>query len=864
MHWTLPLAALAVPALLHSTVHAQDSLTVRTWLLENHASLGLTARDAAEWRVTQAMRDAKGVGHVYIRQQAHGMPVMGAVANFAIRDGRVVHVGNRLQPDVHGRAPQAPPALAPDQALRHAAQHLALPLDQVQVLEQRAADEVVLSAAIARTPITARSVLHVSRDGRIVRAWELDIRSANTANWWQVAVDAHTGEVVKMMDYLTECQIAPGTFSHPYNALDDLALAPQPRGAGGGGGGGGGAAYRVYPFPTESPAHGAHTLVTAPADPVASPFGWHDINGIPGAEFTITRGNNVYAGEDLDNDDFIGYSPNGGPGLVFDFPHNLASHPHANMDASITNLFYTCNVLHDVWYRYGFDEASGNFQRYNYTGMGNPSDEVIAQALDGGGMNNANFGTPPDGSNGYMQMYLWRVNEDSTLYVNAPTAIEGYYSSSTGGFGPPLPTTPLTADLVMAQDNTPPTTDACEQLVNAAAIAGHIALVDRGLCTFVDKVLTLQSAGALAVIVINNVPGGAIQMGGTDDGLISIPSMMISQADGQILRNALANGPVNVTIVSSGENDLRDSSFDNGIVAHEYGHGVSIRLTGGASDSWCLIYEEQMGEGWSDWMGLILSIRPGDTPNTVRGVATFSTGEPNHGNGIRPAPYTKDMSINPYTYGDTNDPALSQPHGVGFVWATMLWDLAWDLIDVYGYDPDPYTGTGGNNMAIQLMMDGLKLQPCAPGFVDGRNAILMADSLNYDGVNSCLIWHAFARRGLGYSADQGSSDSRFDQVEAFDLPPACIGISAPAIPVDPTFSLAPNPADDQVTLRWPGAPTGPVHMRMIAADGRTVRTMDLAMAGGRAEFGVAGLAPGVYVVELSTAGHRAQQRLVVR
>ena len=72
---------------------------------------------------------------------------------------------------------------------------------------------------------------------------------------------------------------------------------------------------------------------------------------------------------------------------------------------------------------------------------------------------------------------------------------------------------------------------------------------------------------------------------------------------------------------------------------------------------------------------------------------------------------------------------------------------------------------------MNLVMQGLKLQPCSPGFVDGRDAILQADQLLYGGANQCLIWNAFAARGLGYSASQGSTNSRTDQTQAFNLPP---------------------------------------------------------------------------------------------
>jgi hypothetical protein len=103
----------------------------------------------------------------------------------------------------------------------------------------------------------------------------------------------------------------------------------------------------------------------------------------------------------------------------------------------------------------------------------------------------------------------------------------------------------------------------------------------------------------------------------------------------------------------------------------------------------------------------------------------------------------------------------------------MLWEMTWLLIDAHGFDPDYYYGTGGNNIAMALVTQALKLQPCSPGFVDGRNAILAADDVLYGGVHKCLIWKAFAKRGLGYGANQGSSGSRSDGTQAFDMPANC-------------------------------------------------------------------------------------------
>ena len=132
--------------------------------------------------------------------------------------------------------------------------------------------------------------------------------------------------------------------------------------------------------------------------------------------------------------------------------------------------------------------------------------------------------------------------------------------------------------------------------------------------------------------------------------------------------------------------------------------------------------------------------------------------------------------MNPSTYASVaNVAAISQPHGIGYVWNTMLWDMYWNLIDRYGYNANIYDSwsTGGNNLAIQLVMDGMKFQPCRPGFVDGRDAILAADVALTGGRNQCEIWRAFAGRGLGGNANQGLSTDRTDGVEDFTLPASC-------------------------------------------------------------------------------------------
>ncbi|RME93337.1 MAG: T9SS C-terminal target domain-containing protein, partial [Bacteroidetes bacterium] len=233
----------------------------------------------------------------------------------------------------------------------------------------------------------------------------------------------------------------------------------------------------------------------------------------------------------------------------------------------------------------------------------------------------------------------------------------------------------------------------------------------------------------------------------------------------------LEDGPVEIslfdqpiTIPDPGPSG-RSSDLDNGIIAHEYGHGISIRLTAGRNNNSCLRNVEQAGEGWSDWFGMVMATTPEMTADQRRGVGTYAGNQPTNGRGIRNYPYSRSMNVNPHTYADIN--SVSVPHGVGSVWCAMIWDLYWNLIDEYGYDEDLYNGTGGNNMAMQLVIDGLKIQPCNPSFIESRDAILAADEANYDGANRCLIWETFARRGLGVSAQEGG-------VEAFDTPITCL------------------------------------------------------------------------------------------
>lgn len=768
---------------------------VNEYLQKNYKEIGLTLEDVSDWAITDESTSGKtGISHVYIRQQCNGIPVFNGVANFAIKDGQVFMSGNRLVSNVRAVAKYKAPELNPVEAIRTAASLLNIGIpENLRIVSTINAQHFIFNnGRISKEDIPVRLMYYAVSAKEVRLVWDLSVYTLDAKHWWSVQLDAITGELVSKNDWVVHCSFghdhAPNT-STTCNAILSSSGNGQPQISSNSG------QYTVFQLPVESPSHGSLSAAIDPADSVSSPYGWHDTDGVAGYEYTITRGNNVFAYEDADDDNLPGFSPDGDTSLIFNFPYNSASAPATYQPAAITNLFYMNNMMHDIWYNHGFDEVSGNFQVNNYGNGGLGADEVFAEAQDGGGTNNANFATPPDGSNPRMQMYLWNQAQQagSFLEITAPSVIAGPYSATDAAFGPGLPATPITADIALLEDNTAPVNDGCETVVNGAQLAGKIVLVDRGTCSFAIKVEAAQNAGAVAVIVVNNVAGAPIQMGGTS-ATITIPSIMIAQSDGNLIKAQLSAGTVTGTISDGGGIAAeRDGDFDNVIIAHEYGHGISTRLTGGPANSNCLNNSEQMGEGWSDWFGLMLTLEPGDQGSDIRGVGTFALGEPTTGTGIRPAPYSTDFGINNYTYGASNNAAqISEPHGVGFIFATVLWDLNWALIAQYGGAPDPdlYNGVGGNNIAMKLVIEALKLQPCNPGMIDGRDAILLADQLLYGGIHKCLIWNVFANRGFGFSASQGSSASRTDQTEAFDLPPFCQNVTAPPVAAFVASSLS--------------------------------------------------------------------------
>ena len=259
---------------------------------------------------------------------------------------------------------------------------------------------------------------------------------------------------------------------------------------------------------------------------------------------------------------------------------------------------------------------------------------------------------------------------------------------------------------------------------------------------------------------------------------------------------------------------------------------------------------EQMGEGWSDWFGLMNQIKVGDTGAESRGIGTYAINESITDGGIRAYPYSTDFSINPLTLINSND---AEPHNRGETWTAVLWDLTWAYINKYGFDPDIFNGTGGNNKVMRLVVDALKLQTCnTASFISGRDNFFAADQATTGGEDYCLIADVFQKRGMGLNASSGSVDSGIDQVEdftAFPAGPNCV-LAVNYFDKNDLFRVYPNPTHGFLNVRI-NQFVGKLSFQIVDANGRVVFNQNEENFNIEKTINITSLQTGMYVLKVT-------------
>ncbi len=421
--------------------------------------------NSAMWRISEPDRafelsaevpDAHtGATHVYMNQMIDGVRVFPAVIGVHLNSQRQVMAvhGDVFPLDLRWTA-----KLTSAQAARAAAKFAGVAFEPR--LRRQIEDAAVIEPGPFRSEITVtRTIYAMMNPPRPAYRMLLE---KNGTEWYDIIVDAETGQLLHRRNLYQFAGILT-----PSAPVEANPAAPR------------GLVYNEHPLATvrgtgdlqrdylytcdptgmqrgfaNSPLYGAdaspvnanggdslnatinQTLLALPnaASPLRSsslplstspqsPQGW--FTPVGGTYFTI--GNNVDAKDDraADNEATVGFRPNGGATGDFtgdsfvyrNFYGQLGAAGAANdLPAAVMTLFHVNNWYHDLLYHLGFTEAAGNFQKDNFGKGGIGNDHVLADAQDGSGTNNANFGTPPDGSNPRMQMFLWTgPNRDGTL-----------------------------------------------------------------------------------------------------------------------------------------------------------------------------------------------------------------------------------------------------------------------------------------------------------------------------------------------------------------------------------------------------------------------------------------------------------------
>jgi MYXO-CTERM domain-containing protein len=447
---------------------------------------------------------------------------------------------------------------------------------------------------------------------------------------------------------------------------------------------------------------------------------------------------------------------------VFDYVYDTLAEPMADttqVQAAVTQLFYTNNWLHDYFYDSGFDEAAGTAQQDNYGRGGVGGDVLRAEGQDSGpnlaARNNAGISVPADGASPRMQMFLWNTPDIAHRFE----AFGQSFEFNRAFFGPQEYV--RFGALVVADDGSAAPSLGCGPLVND--VTGAVVLFDRGTCAFAIKAQRAEQAGAVAAIIANDAAGQPPpNMPNNSPPLaIGIPTIGVTFEDGVELKALLASGSSDAELESDLDT-LRDGTIDNAIIAHEWGHYLHRRLVD-CSNPQC----GAQSEGWGDFVALHMMVREGDDYLGTYAMSIYATlrGGDNAYFGIRRAPYSRDLTKNSLSFRHISNgtplPAEhpfrpngrpnSEVHAAGEIWASMMFDgYVALLLETQGPEAR-YDFDEAKRRMADYVVAGMMLSPLNPTYTEQRDAILAA-ALALDNEDALLLADAFARRGAGSCA----------------------------------------------------------------------------------------------------------------
>ena len=377
--------------------------TLRNFMAEHSDVFGLTNSQVTQLtKVSDYTNPAGNLSFVEFAQEINGVPVFqGYVRGIFSADGRLMRTTGLLAPGIASAPRDIAPELDAAGAVAAAARSINVNTSAFSVEDNSA--NGLSKTVIARPfddPTKTQLVYFPVALGSFRLAYSMVLWQPTYS--YIVIVDANTGELL-WRKCITDEQTQAATYKI-YDNDSPTPSAPVP-----------GTPATITSTVPQPPGI-SRTTLTLISEHSSNNLGW--ISDAAG-DTPPTTGNNVDAGLDIVAPN--GIDPTGRAiattGRVFDFPYSPdgstdGSGSVSTSDASfrmgvVTNLFFWTNRYHDRLYELGFTEPARNFQTDNFARGGSGADHVLAEAQDISGTNNANFNTPPDGTSGRMQMFLW-------------------------------------------------------------------------------------------------------------------------------------------------------------------------------------------------------------------------------------------------------------------------------------------------------------------------------------------------------------------------------------------------------------------------------------------------------------------------
>jgi hypothetical protein len=229
-----------------------------------------------------------------------------------------------------------------------------------------------------------------------------------------------------------------------------------------------------------------------------------------------------------------------------------------------------------------------------------------------------------------------------------------------------------------------------------------------------------------------------------------------------------------------------DGDYDTSVIGHEFTHAISNRMAGGPNNGLDGDQAGAMGESWSDLDAVEYLNENGYVPTAGENpfsVGAYVTGD--HSAGIR----NYGMNASPLNYSDfgydfacnQGCTELTEVHSDSEIWSAVNYDVRQAFVARYGAGSaaanaacaagqQPVTACPGSRRWIQLMFDAWLLMPTGQvTMLDARDAMIAADQLRFRGVDTDIMWNAFAHRGFGQAATTTGIDDA-DPVASYDSP----------------------------------------------------------------------------------------------